>query len=184
MLFVQIQLSVRFKTSLKNHFSTILKHMHEQIHLAKEILDAIRREMLECMCPIYVSIVDNYKSLSTDFFCLLESHPTCNAICGADYVNLTCEIHFHGNWAPAMEWRQCDDNDEIVITADVEYYTYPDERVVSTLTLRHNVIDKGSCHRITAFFTENGRPIGTDADNVPSYKYTTLFNQSSEMCGK
>lgn len=122
-----------------------------------------------------------------NLFLFLASYPTCNTTHGADNVSVTCTIDFYGHWSPTMEWGRCDEKDEYVIT---DYFENSDanERVTSTLVIRQNDSNKcrPACCKVTVMFKEGGRPMGTDADNIPTYihEHKIAFNNSSEMCRK
>jgi len=105
--------------------------------------------------------------------CFIGSDPSCDTVFDDGYVNITCAIVFHGNWAPTMIWTRC--NNETIITRDVSTISSSNGRLCSALTVRRKGNNSVACYRLTTMFREAGRPQGAIADNIPSYNHTICF---------
>ena len=145
----------------------------------------IVRKVIHAFDP-HIEFVQTSSVTSNFLFCFffLESNLTCNrtSTCDVDHVMITCVIAFYGHWAPAIEWRRCDGNDEPIIMTEVDNSISPSERVTSTFIMAKNISYYDFCLKVTACFKEEGRPMGTDADNIPSYNYTTYVTQHCKYC--
>lgn len=104
---------------------------------------------------------------------VLESDPSCEVTHYDGYINITCTIVFRGNWVPVMKWTWC--NNETIIISDVFNSTSPNDRLSSSLIIRGNGSNSGTCYRLTTLFRGTERPLGTSADNIPSYNHTNCF---------
>ena len=113
-----------------------------------------------------------------------ESHPIGSKLLRFDnssvhdnFIEMTCNVNFSGNWAPLMKWQQ---NGSPVIPGDIVNITVPYKSVTSILKVLATREQADSTFSCTTYFSAENKPKSippaNSSANIPDYSYTVVFD--------
>jgi hypothetical protein len=98
-----------------------------------------------------------------------ESEPNCSSetplqVKELDDVRMRCDVRYHGNWAPVIQWQDSFGRTLVNSTVVVE-----NTLVTSQLVFKAKVSDHGAAYRCVSKFDTNPELEETAVRNIPNY---------------